>query len=231
MKAYQLSYAEEQSAYITKVFSWMFAGLTVTGIFAYLFGNYAPFTTFLLSNKYMFFGTMIVELLLVFVLAGLVRHMSAFIATLVFLVYAALTGVTLSIVFLIYSHTQIGAAFGITALLFGIMAVYGYFTKTDLTTIGNLLLMALVGLIIASVVNLWLGNSLMDWVISAVSVLVFTGLTAYDTQKIKEYNIIGNHGTEEDHKEAIVAALTLYLDFINLFLNILKLLGNSDSDD
>jgi FtsH-binding integral membrane protein len=105
------------------------------------------------------------------------------------------------------------------------MSAYGYFTKRDLTTIGNLLLMALLGLIIASVVNLFYFNDMLDWIITYAGVVIFVGLTAYDTQKIKEGNIIGNAGTDEDKKEAIMGALTLYLDFINLFLKLLRIFG------
>ena len=118
--------------------------------------------------------------------------------------------------------------FLITGGTFAAMSIYGYFTKQDLTRAGNLLIMALIGLIIASVVNIFFRNPIMYWIITYAGILIFVGLTAYDTQKIKQMNIIGNEGTEEDHKEAIMGALTLYLDFINLFLYLLRLFGRSN---
>jgi FtsH-binding integral membrane protein len=142
-----------------------------------------------------------------------------------FIIYSIVSGLTLSVIFLVYTIASIIATFFITAGVFGAMSAYGYFTKRDLTTMGNLLIMALLGLIIASVVNLFYFNSLLDWVITYAGVVIFVGLTAYDTQKIKNGNIIGNAGTDEDKKEAIMGALTLYLDFINLFLKLLRIFG------
>jgi hypothetical protein len=147
-------------------------------------------------------------------------------ATGVFLLYAGLTGVTFSTLFVVYTSASITSTFLVTAGTFGAMSLYGYTTKKDLTSWGSFLFMGLIGLIIASVVNMFMQNSMMSTIISYVGVLIFVGLTAYDTQKIKEMNIIGNEGTDEDTKEAIQGALTLYLDFINLFLMLLRLMGD-----
>jgi uncharacterized protein len=128
-------------------------------------------------------------------------------------------------IFVLYTATSIASTFFVTAGTFGAMSMYGYFTKRDLTKMGSLLMMALIGLIIASVVNMFMASSTLYWITTYAGILIFVGLVAYDTQKIKEMNIIGNEGTDEDRKEAIMGALALYLDFINLFLYLLRLLG------
>ena len=152
--------------------------------------------------------------------------MSANTATAVFIGYSALNGLTLAAIFMIYTATSIASTFLITAGTFAALSAFGYYTKRDLTKMGSLLYMALIGLIIASVVNMFLHSSTLQWITSVAGILIFTGLVAYDTQKIKAMNIIGNEGTDEDRKEAILGALTLYLDFINLFLYMLRFLGN-----
>ena len=139
--------------------------------------------------------------------------------------YAALNGLTLSAVFIIFTSESIATTFFITAATFAIMSFYGYYTKKDLTTIGNLAFMGLIGLIIASVVNIFFHNEIVYWITTYAGILIFVTLIAYDTQKIKKMNVIGNEGTEEDKKEAIIGALILYLDFINLFLYLLRLFG------
>jgi hypothetical protein len=143
----------------------------------------------------------------------------------VFVLYATLTGITFSAIFLMYTESSIASTFLVTAGTFAAMSFYGYTTKKDLTSWGSFLFMGLMGIIIASVVNMFLQSSAMYWVITYAGVLIFVGLTAYDTQKIKEMNILGNEGTEEDTKEAIRGALSLYLDFINLFLMLLRIMG------
>ena len=147
-------------------------------------------------------------------------------ATGVFLLYAGLTGITFSTLFVVYTAASITATFMVTAGTFGAMSIYGYTTKKDLTSWGSFLFMGLIGIIIASVVNIFMESQMMHMIITYAGVLIFVGLTAYDTQKIKEMNIIGNEGTDEDTKEAIRGALTLYLDFINLFLMLLRLMGD-----
>lgn len=218
----------EQARFITKVYGWMSIGLALTGAVAYLVSSSPTILQLIFGNKLIFWGLIIGELLMVGYLAAAVTRMSAATATLVYLLYAVLNGVTLSGIFIMYTGASIMGTFLITGGTFAAMSIYGYFTKQDLTRAGNLLFMALIGLVIASVVNIFFRNPIMYWIITYAGILIFVGLTAYDTQKIKQMNIIGNEGTEEDHKEAIMGALTLYLDFINLFLYLLRLFGRSN---
>ena len=157
-------------------------------------------------------------------------RMSAQTAMITFLGYAALNGLTFSFIFIAYTQSSIASAFLVTAGTFGAMSVYGYTTKKDLTSWGGFFFMGLIGIIIASFVNMFLQSPMIYWLTTYAGVLVFVGLTAYDTQKIKEMNVLGNEGTDEDTKEAISGALRLYLDFINLFLMILRIMGGSRSD-
>lgn len=216
----------EQAAFMSRVYAWMCLALVITaGVALYTASTPALFQQ-IFGNKLIFYGLLIGELGLVGWLSLAVGRMSAQMATLVFLGYSALNGLTMSAIFLLYTAGSIASTFLITAGTFGAMSIYGYFTKKDLTSLGNLLFMALLGLIIASVVNIFWQNSTFYWVTTYAGVLIFTGLVAYDTQKIKNMNIIGNEGTEEDRKEAIMGALALYLDFINLFLYLLRLFGS-----
>ncbi len=224
----QASIEAEQARFITKVYGWMSIGLALTGAVAYLVSSSPTLLQLIFGNKLLFWGLIIGELLMVGYLAAAVTRMSAATATLVYMLYAVLNGVTLSGIFIMYTGASIMGTFLITGGTFAAMSIYGYFTKQDLTRAGNLLIMALIGLIIASVVNIFFRNPIMYWIITYAGILIFVGLTAYDTQKIKQMNIIGNEGTEEDHKEAIMGALTLYLDFINLFLYLLRLFGRSN---
>jgi uncharacterized protein len=217
--------AEETRRFFQKVYGWMFLGLLVSGGTAFYVASSPSMINLILGNKLIFYGLLITELLLVIGLVSLVKKLSANAATAMFLLYAFTTGLTLSVIFLVYTLGSIGQVFFITAGMFGAMSLYGYTTKKDLTGMGQMLIMALFGLIIASVVNIFMRNSMFDFIISLFGVVIFTGLTAYDTQKIMKENIIGNEGTEEDTKESIMGALRLYLDFINLFLHLLRLLG------
>ena len=153
------------------------------------------------------------------------QKISAASAGIVFLLYAILNGITFSLIFLIYTSSSIALTFLITAGTFGIMSLYGYFTKRDLTTVGNIATMALIGLIIASVINLFLSNDIVYWITTYAGVLIFVALTAYDTQKLKQLYLVGESTVGGERKEAIVGALTLYLDFINLFLLLLRIFG------
>ena len=200
----------------------MFLGLIISGITAYWVASNPSLYKFILLNEGIFYSLLIGELALVFGLVWLMKRISANIAIFMFLLYCFMTGLTLSVIFLVFTIESIGLAFFITACMFGIMSIYGYFTKTDLTQIGQVLIMGLFGIIIAGLVNLFLRNTLIDYIVSFIGVIIFTGLTTYDTQKI---NIIGNEGTPEDTKESIMGALELYLDFVNLFLSLLRLLG------
>jgi FtsH-binding integral membrane protein len=177
------------------------------------------------GNRWTFFGLIILEFAAVGVLVSLINRMTANVATLIFILYSIFNGITLSCIFTKYTSESIASTFFVTAGTFAAMSLYGYTTKTDLTKWGNLLFMGVIGLIIASVVNWFLQSSMLYWITTCVGVIIFVGLTAYDTQKIKQTNIIGNEGTDQDHKEAIMGALTLYLDFINLFLYLLRIFG------
>ncbi len=224
----QTSIEAEQARFITKVYGWMSIGLALTGTVAYFVASSPILLQMIFGNRLVFWGLVIGELLMVGYLAAAVTRMSAATATLVYMLYAVLNGVTLSGIFIMYTGASIVGTFLITGGTFAAMSAYGYFTKQDLTRAGNLLYMALIGLVIATVVNIFFRNPIMYWIITYAGILIFVGLTAYDTQKIKQMNIIGNEGTEEDHKEAIMGALTLYLDFINLFLYLLRLFGRSN---
>jgi len=218
--------AEENQRFITRVYGWMALALTLTGMTAMRVASSQAMISFLASNMLLFWGLVIGELLLVGYLAAAVGRMTANTALAVFLGYSVLNGVTLSFLFLAYTSESISSTFLLTALTFGVMSFYGYVTKTDLTKIGNLAFMGLIGIIIASLFNIFFRSPAIYWITTYIGILVFVGLTAYDTQKIKSMNIIGNEGTEEDRKEAIIGALTLYLDFINLFILLLRLFGN-----
>ncbi|MBS1543168.1 MAG: Bax inhibitor-1/YccA family protein [Bacteroidetes bacterium] len=215
----------ETQRFMVKVYSWMSFALIITGLVAMYVAGSQALLSLIFGNTFIFIGLIIGELVLVGALAGWVNKMSANTATLIFLVYAAINGLTFAAIFLLYTAESIATTFFITAGTFGAMSIYGYTTKSDLSGWRNMLMMGLFGLVIASVVNIFLGSSVLYWVTTYMGVLIFVGLTAYDTQKIKNMNIIGNEGTDEDKKEAIMGALTLYLDFINLFLYLLRLFG------
>lgn len=216
---------QEHTDFITKVYGWMTLALFLSGMTSVWVAFTPSVLSLIFDNRLIFYGLLILQLGMVLYLSFLVKKISAFNAILAFIAYSIVTGLTLSVIFLVYTLASIIATFFITAVVFGIMSAYGYFTKRDLTTMGNLLLMALLGLIVASIANLFLFNEILDWIITYAGVVIFVGLTAYDTQKIKDGNIIGNAGTDEDKKEAIMGALTLYLDFINLFLKLLRIFG------
>lgn len=211
-----------QNTLIRQVYAWMGAGLTVTAIMALVTLSSPSILTAIVGNRLLFFGLMIGELALVFILSGAINRLSASTATLIFIAYSALNGVTLSVVALVYTANSIASTFVVTAGMFGAMSIYGYATRRDLTSWGSFLFMGLIGVVIASVVNIFVGSSAVSWFISAIGVIVFTGLTAYDTWKIKEMAAQGTEG----RKPAILGALTLYLDFINLFLMLLRFTGS-----
>ena len=215
----------ETQRFFVKVYGWMSFALFITGFIALWTAANPGIQALIFGHGYVFFGLIIAELLLVGYLAGWTARMSAQVATLVFILYAIINGLTISFIFLLYTSESIASTFFITAGTFAVMSAYGYYTKSDLTKLGNILLMGLFGLIIASVVNIFMQNETLYWVTTYAGILIFVGLIAYDTQKLKKLNVIGNEGTEEDKKEAIIGALVLYLDFINLFLLLLRVLG------
>jgi len=203
----------------------MFLGLIVSGSTAYYAANDPAIYKYILLNKLIFYSLLGLQLLMVSGLIVFIKKLSSTAAGFLFFLYCFTTGLTFSIIFLVFTIQSIGRIFFISAGMFGVMSAYGYFTKTDLTSIGQVLVMGLFGLVIASLANFFMKSSRMDYILSWAGVVIFTGLTAYDTQKTRNANIIGNAGTEEDTKESITGALTLYLDFVNLFLKLLRLFG------
>ena len=216
------------SIFMRQVYQWMTAGLAVTAGTAWFVAGTPALQQAILSSSWIFIALIVAQLGLVIALSAAVQKMSAAAATGVFLLYSALTGLTLSSIFVVYPMGSITNAFVVTAGTFLAMSVYGTVTKRDLTAMGSFLMMGLFGIIIAMVVNIFLKSAMMDFVISCIGVLVFTGLTAYDTQKIKEF---GSNAPLDDatavRRGVILGALTLYLDFINLFLMLLRLFGGS----
>ncbi len=223
--ASQDAIAAEQQRFMVRVYNWMGSGLALTGIMAWFVSTNETILNILVTNPMLFMVLFVVEIGLVFYLAARVMKMSESQAMGVFFLYASLNGVTLAPLFLLYTSASLASTFMVTAGMFGAMSFYGYTTKKDLTSWGGFLFMGLIGIIIASIVNMFMNSSALYWIISYAGILIFVGLTAYDTQKIKEMNILGNEGTEEDTKEAIRGALKLYLDFINLFLMLLRVMG------
>lgn len=216
--------------FLSNVFSWMFLGLLSTAGTAYIFSGSQALMSLLVSETGMTglgWVVMLAPLGFVLLLSFGFNKLSSAAMIILFMVYAVLMGMSLSFIFLAYSLGSIASTFAITAGMFGAMALLGYTTKTDLTKFGSILIMALVGIVIASFVNLLLlKSSMFDYVISLLGVLIFTGLTAYDVQKLKRIGSGMEEGLESTRKLVIMGALTLYLDFINLFLFLLRFLGN-----
>lgn len=211
---------------VTRAFVWMTLGLAITGLTALFVADSNLIEVIFSSGS--FWMLVIAELAVVWFLSSRIMKLSMPVATVAFAVYSLLNGVMLSPIFLVYTGESIASTFFITAGTFGTMAVFGYTTKRDLSSWGSYLMMALIGLIIASLVNMFVGSSLLMWVISYLGVLIFVGLTAYDTQRIKEM-IAQSVGDEEQTKKvALLGALNLYLDFINLFIYLLRLFGRRD---
>ena len=212
--------------FMVEVFRWMTGGLVLSGVVAaWLCGNPEKLRAFFQGGSLLLVGLCVVELVMVVVLSAGIQKLSFGQAAGGFLFFAALNGVTLAPVLLVYTQASVSNAFFTTAGVFGVMSAYGYVTKTDLTTMGNLLFMALIGIVIASFVNFFMRSPAVSWATTYAGVLVFVGLTAYDTQKIKKLDFLVRPGSEEEEKEAILGALSLYLDFVNLFLDILRIMG------
>lgn len=215
------------SSFMYKVYGWMAAGLAITaGTAFYVYTNTALFNA-IFKHFYIIIGLFIAQLALVIALSGFVMRMSTAAATMAFIAYSVLTGVTLSSIFYAYTSSSIYLAFAVTAGMFGSMAIYGYVTKDDLTGVGSIARMGLFGIIIALLVNLFVKSAAADYIISLIGVGVFTLLTAYDSQKIKQLGSALVGQGEVVNKVAIVGALTLYLDFINLFLFLLRVMGKN----
>jgi len=218
---------EASTIFLAKVFNWMAIGLAVTGVVAYLAAESGMARTLIASP--LFLILVLAELGMVFFLSARIDKMQPATATGLFLGYSLLNGLTLSVIFLAYTRTSIASTFLVTAGMFGAMAIYGLVTKRDLSGMGSFMFMGLVGILLASIVNIFLKSSGLYWAISAIGVLVFVGLTAYDVQKIKNIGEEGimQQGESAVRRGAIIGALALYLDFINLFLMLLRFFGGS----
>jgi len=214
-------------AYMVKVYGWMSCGLLLTAVIAWYAANTPAIMNLIFSSKITFFGLIMVQLGLVFVISDMINRLSASLATSLFMLYSTLMGLTISSIFVIYTNSSIASTFIITAGMFGTMSFYGYTTKHDLSTLSNMLFMGLIGVILASIVNIWLKSSLLIWVITYISVLLFVALVAYDTQKLKNMSRqLDVSDQDRFHKHTIVGALMLYLDFINLFLMLLRIFSD-----
>jgi FtsH-binding integral membrane protein len=215
--------------FVRSVYNWMGLGLALTGVVALYVSSSETMLRLIFGNPVVFFLLILAELGLVFSISGLVTRMSAGTATSLFVIYAGLNGVTLSFIFLAYTRTSIVSTFFVCAATFVACSVYGWTTKRDLTSLGGFLTMGLIGIIIASLVNFFFRSSGLSTIISYIGVLVFVGLTAYDTQKLKNMALTQPAGLDGGviRKGAILGALSLYLDFINLFLLFLRIFGQS----
>jgi inner membrane protein ybhL len=210
--------------FITAVYGWMVAALAISGLAAFAVFNSRTLARFIFGSNFTFMGLILAEFALVIILSAGIRKMSFPVAAASFVIYSIVNGLTLSVVLFAYTRTSVASIFVITALMFGAMSVYGATTKSSLQSAGKYLMMAVIGLVIASLVNIFMRSSSLDWLISFVTVGVFTGLTAYDTQKITQAARYAQDN-EDFKKVAIIGALELYLDFVNIFLALLRLFG------
>ena len=216
-------------ALMRKVYVWMTLALVLTGITAFGVASSPGLMMTIIQTPAIMWGLIIAELAIVIAISAAINRLSLTTATLLFVLYSVLNGATFSLIFAVYTMSSIANVFFITAGTFGVMAAYGYFTKRDLSSLGKLLLMALIGLIIATLVNVFLVKSSgFDLILSYAGVLIFVGLTAYDTQKIKQMLAMQTDMGEGAQKVALLGALSLYLDFINLFLYLLRIFGRRE---
>lgn len=225
--AYATGVIDAERTFIASVYRWMALGLLVTAGVAFFVASTPALLEVVVLNRWVFYGLMIAEFGLVIALSAMLPRLSAAGAGGLFLLYSALNGATLSVILLVYTGNSVALAFGITAGTFAGMSVYGTVTKRDLTSWSSFLMMGLFGVVIASLVNLFLHSTAMQFVISCAAVVVFTGLTAYDTQKLRAY---ARAGGSTAAGAPVGGALSLYLDFINLFLAVLQLLGGRRRD-
>lgn len=215
----------ETRKFLLNVYNWMAMGLALTAVVAYGTAH-SGFVTTIMQNPVLYFGLFIAQLGVVLGLTFAINKIPSGVAIGAFFLYSALTGLTFSVLFLVYTGGSIASTFFICAAMFGSVSVFGYITKMDLSKFGTYFLMALIGIIIATIVNIFLKSNTLNWIISYVGVIIFVGLTAYDTQRIKRMSQSTDFDTEQGKKGAVMGALTLYLDFINMFLFLLRILGN-----
>lgn len=224
----QLSMSSAFPVLMRKVYVWMTLALVITGFTAYGVATSPGVLQAIYGNQLLFWGMIIAEFALVIGVSAAVNRLSLTTATLMFILYSVINGALLSYIFLVYTASSVATVFFITAGTFGAMALVGYTTKTDLTSIGKYLFMALIGLIIATVVNVFIKSEGFTYILSYIGVLIFVGLTAYDSQKIKQMLIQAPDAGESAQKWALLGALTLYLDFINLFIYLLRIFGKRE---
>jgi len=221
-------------SFISRVLLYMAGALVISSIMAYAFGTTPALLQYIINfetGSMTLFGwvALLAPLGMVFFMGARFQKMSAQSLMLTFVLFSALMGISLSTIFIIYPIGTIYTTFGVTAITFVVMAIVGYTTKTDLTKFGSILMMGLFGIIIAMVVNMFMQSAMMDYIISIIGVLIFTGLIAYDMQKLKRIGMGVEYGTEAESKLALMGALSLYLDFINLFLFLLRIFGGNRS--
>lgn len=224
----QLSMSSAFPVLMRKVYVWMTLALVITGFTAYGVATSPGVLQAIYGNQLLFWGMIIAEFALVIGVSSAINRLSLTTATLMFILYSVINGALLSYIFLVYTASSVATVFFITAGTFGAMALVGYTTKTDLTSIGKYLFMALIGLIIATVVNVFIKSEGFTYILSYIGVLIFVGLTAYDSQKIKQMLIQAPDAGESAQKLALLGALTLYLDFINLFIYLLRIFGKRE---
>jgi uncharacterized protein len=217
--------SQAQTDFLSKVYAWMFGGLMITGATAWFVYDSNIYIT-IVSNSLLFFGLIIAEFALVFGLSGMIQRLSSAAAAGLFLLFSFINGLTFSVIFAAYTIASIQQVFFIAAGMFAALSFYGITTKKDMSGIGKFMFMGLIGIIIASIVNFIFMSSALHFAISVIGVLVFAGLTVYDTQKLKEMYLVQMEGGEMAGKLSILGALTLYLDFINMFLFLLRLFGS-----
>ena len=223
-----LSMSAAFPALMRKVYVWMTLALVITGVTAYGVATSPVIQMAIMTNKLLFWGLIIAEFGLVIGITAAINRLSLTTATLLFVLYSVINGATLSFIFLIYTMASIASVFFITAGTFAVMALIGYTTKKDLTSMGKILFMALIGIIIATVVNIFLKSTGLEMIVCYLGVLIFVGLTAYDSQKIKQMLLMAPDAGEGAQKIALLGALTLYLDFINLFIYLLRIFGRRE---
>lgn len=216
-----------QASLIQRVFLWMTIGLAITGLTSYITYSSNLLYALFEMGRLAFFGLLAAQIGIVWYLSSRIESMSFSTATILFGVYSLLTGVSISYIFAAFTMQSLATTFFVTAGTFGATALYGYVTKRDLSKMGSILMMGLIGLIIASLVNMFLKSATMDYIVSGIGVIIFTGLTAWDMQKLKLMFAEAYEDSEEVKKVSVLGALTLYLDFINLFLFLLRFLGRS----
>lgn len=218
--------AIESRKFLLNVYNWMAMGLALTAIIAYGISTSETLLGVIFSNRILFWGIIILQFGVVILLSAAINKIPVVIAIGSFFLYAALTGLTLSAIFVLYTSSSIASTFLICSLMFGSVSVFGYITKMDLSRFGTFMFMGLIGIVIASIVNIFLKSTMMYWIISYAGVVIFVGLTAWDTQKLKRMSQEVSFDSEQGKKTAVLGALTLYLDFINMFLFLLRIMGS-----